>query len=155
MQFRRSHEPDRVRRYSTDAQLKRIDDATERRVRLYAGQPSHIMDARIGELRAEWSIERFLQINVAAVGLTTLLLAVTKDRRWGYATCAALGFFLLHAVDGFDPPLPLLRQFGIRTRSEIDREIYALKVLRGDFDRVDQQFTEEPKTEAAIAAVGL
>jgi hypothetical protein len=29
--------------------------------------------------------------------------------------------------------IPALRRTGIRTRSEIDREIYALKAARGDF----------------------
>ena len=30
----------------------------------------------------------------------------------------------------------LFRRFGVRTASEIDHERYALKVLRGDFERV-------------------
>jgi hypothetical protein len=94
---------------------------------------------------------------VAAVGLTTALMAVTRSRKWGYATCAALGFFLLHATDGFDPPLPLLRQLGIRTRGEIDREIYALKVIRGDFDEVREvrKHAEPAAVGAAIRAVGM
>ncbi len=127
-------EPDRVRRYTSAARLRQLDAEMEQRVRLYASQPSEAISDRIEELRREWGIERYLQINIAAVGLTTLGLAVTKDRRWGYATCAALGMFLFHAVEGFDPPLPLLRARGVRTRAEIDREIYALKILRGDFD---------------------
>ena len=32
--------------------------------------------------------------------------------------------------------MPVLRKFGVRTRSEIDREKYALKVLRGDFKEI-------------------
>jgi hypothetical protein len=146
MQLRRPLETDRVRRYTTDEQLRRIDQKTARNIQFYATQSPEVITERISALRAEWSIERFLQLNVAAVGLTTALLAVTRDRRWGIATCIGLGFFLLHATDGFDPPLPLLRQLGIRTREEIDREIYALKALRGDFDDV------EPGTGAADPA---
>lgn len=147
-------EPDRVRRYTSEARKRELDAAMEQRVRMYAAQPAEAIGARIEELRREWSIERYLQINIAAVGLTTLALAVTKDRRWGYATCAALGMFLVHAVEGFDPPIPLLRARGVRTRAEIDREIYALKILRGDFD--DAIAADTPaRVEGAMRAVEL
>lgn len=154
---RQNHEGDRVRRYSTAEQLRRIDARTQRQIRLYAAQPRDVIDERIRELRCEWSIERFLQLNAVTVGLVTALLAVTRDRRWGIATCTALGLFLVHAIDGFDPPLPLLRQMGIRSRIEIDREIYALKVLRGDFDTVEriEARGEEPAVREAIGAVGI
>jgi hypothetical protein len=157
MPLRRENEPDRVRRYTTDRQLQRIDARTRRSVQLYANQPRHIMDERIEELGREWSIERFLQISVAVVGLTTALLAARRSRNWGLATCAGLGFFLLHATDGFDPPLPLLREMGIRTRGEIDREIYALKALRGDFDAVERLTAEIdlPEVASAAKAVGV
>jgi hypothetical protein len=47
-----------------------------------------------------------------------------------------MGFLLLHGVQGWRPPVPVLRRIGVRTRSEIDREKFALKVLRGDFQSV-------------------
>ena len=67
----------------------------------------------------------------------------------GFVTCSGLAFFLFHAVEGFDPPLSALRKAGLRSRSEINREIYALKILRDDFD-------DEPtadRVEAALNAV--
>ena len=39
-----------------------------------------------------------------------------------------------HAVKGWCPPVPLFRRLGVRTCGEIERERYALKALRGDFD---------------------
>lgn len=157
MDFRRPNEPDRVRRYSTDAQLRRIDDRIARNVRLYSNQPRDVVDDRIEELRNEWSIERILQLNAAAIGLSSILLAITHSRKWGLLTCGALGFFLLHATDGFDPPLPLLRQLGVRSRAEIDRELYALKLLRGDFDNVApvEEAPDLPQVNQAATAVGL
>jgi hypothetical protein len=157
MNIRRDNEPDRVRRYTTENQLRRIDGKMADDVRLYASQPREVIDRRIEALRREWSIERFLQLNAAAVGLTTAALAATRNRKWGFATCGALAFFLLHATDGFDPPLPLLRELGIRTRPEIDREIYALKVLRGDFEGIEPvTATEEPpQVRRAAEAVGV
>jgi hypothetical protein len=148
-------EPDRVRRYTSQAQQRRLDEGMERRVRLYASQSPEVISERIRELYREWSIERYLQINVAAVGLTTAALAVGKNRKWGYATCAGLAFFLFHAVEGFDPPLPLMRKAGLRTRAEIDREIYALKILRGDFDDAIEAEDDQGRTAAALEAVGL
>ena len=44
-----------------------------------------------------------------------------------------LAFFIWHALQGWCPPIPILRYFKIRTRPEIDREKYALKAMRGDF----------------------
>ena len=157
MQLRQPNEPDRIRRYTTREQQRRIDDKMAEDLRYYGLQSPGVIDERIRQLRCEWSIERYLQLNVAAVGLTTALLAVTRDRRWGYVTCAGLAFFLLHAVEGFDPPLPLLRQFGIRSRNEINREIYALKVIRGDFDDVESmaQNPDPANVERALRAVGV
>jgi hypothetical protein len=59
-----------------------------------------------------------------------------------------MGIFLYHAVRGFDPRIAVLRKIGVRTRGEIDREIYALKALRGDFHTLDQ----EPPHEFTVPA---
>lgn len=157
MTLRTPNEPDRVRRYSSDAQNRRLDRETRERVLACADQPAESIERRLQELRCEWSVERYLQLNAAVVGLTTALLAVTHDRRWGIATCAALGFFLFHAIEGFDPPLPLLRRAGRRTRAEIERELYALKTMRGDFDAAPQpgEAVQEEDAQAAFEAVGL
>lgn len=155
MKLRRTHEPDRVRRYSTDAQLERIDQNTRQNLRTYAGTSPATMSSRIQQLRDEWSVERWLQL-FATVGLMTTLLAATRNRKWGYLTCTGLAFFLFHALDGFDLPVPLLRQFGARTRREIDWEIYALKALRGDFAEVDpDRRNEGDQAETAAVAVGV
>ena len=156
MPFRHAREADRVRRYSTPAQCAAIDAAGARNGRRHARSPAAI-ERRLAELRNEWSIERYLQLNGVAVGLTTLALAVTRDRRWAYGTCAALGFLLFHALDGFDPPLPLLRRLGVRTRAEIDRELYALKAARGDFAGAsrDSATSDAAAAARAVAAVGL
>lgn len=152
----RRAEPDRVRRYTSQQQIRRIDQAMEDRLRMYASAPPSVIEQRIEELRREWSIERYLQLNIAAVGLATVALAATTDRRWGWLTCAGLGFFLFHAVEGFDPPLPALRRLGIRTRSEINAEIYALKVIRGDFEGIgDGRAGRAQESENALRAVGL
>ena len=148
-------ETDPVRRYTSPAMLRRIEDQIAHNVRFYASQPDHVIAQRIEDLKREWSIERYLQANAAAVGFTTALAALLKNRKWALLTCAALGFFLYHGLQGFDPPIPLLRKAGVRTRSEIDRELYALKALRGDFKDIPQASAqpEDGSLRAALDAV--
>ena len=75
-------------------------------------------------------------------------------RKWLLLSGAVLGFLLQHAINGWCPPIPLLRRFGIRTRSEIDREKYALKILRGDFETIasdPEQLRRNPASEVLSA----
>ena len=60
-------------------------------------------------------------------------LGVFRDRRWFLLPGAVAGFLLQHAVQGWCPPLPVLRRLGVRTADEINQERFALKALRGDF----------------------
>lgn len=129
-------EVDRVRRYTSPDVLDQVDQQIEQNIRFYATQTREAISRRIEELRREWSIERYLQINASTVGFLSAFLGLTVNKKWALLTCGALSFFLFHAVEGFDPPMVLLRRKGIRTRKEIDREIYALKVLRGDFSNL-------------------
>lgn len=129
-------EVDRVRRYTSPEVLDQIDRQIEESIRFHATQNQEAISRRIEELRREWSIERYLQINASTLSFFSALLGLTVNKKWALLACGALGFFFFHAVQGFDPPMVLLRRKGIRTRKEIDREIYALKVLRGDFSNL-------------------
>jgi hypothetical protein len=73
-------------------------------------------------------IERVLEVNASTLALSGLILGLTKNRKWLFLPGIVLPFLLQHGLQGWCPPLPLLRRFGIRTRGEIDREKYALKV---------------------------
>lgn len=126
-------ETDRVRRYTSAEMLQKIEEQIEANVAFYAMQSEEVIAQRIEELKAEWSINRYLQANVASAGFVGAILGLTVNKKWAFLTAGAFGFFLFHGIRGWDPPIPLLRRMGIRTRSEIDREIYALKVARGDF----------------------
>ncbi len=95
----------------------------------YKRQDKKIIAHRIQQLDREWDIERVLQVNAATLALGGLVLGVTRNRKWLLLPGIVLPFLLQHAMQGWCPPLPLLRRLGIRTRSEIDREKYALKPL--------------------------
>jgi hypothetical protein len=138
-------ETDRVRRYTSPEQLQKIEEQLERNISFYAAQPAHVIERRIEELRREWSINRLLQANAAAAGFLGAFLGLTVNRKWGLVTMGAFSFFLFHGLRGWDPPIPFLRNMGVRTRSEIDREIYALKVARGDFRNVPTERDTEKR----------
>jgi hypothetical protein len=81
------------------------------------------------ELDKEWDIERALEVNASTLALTGLFLAVTVDRKWLMLPGVVLSFLLQHGLQGWCPPLPVLRRLGVRTRGEIDREKYELRAL--------------------------
>ena len=70
-----------------------------------------------------------------------MTLGITVSKKWFVLPAAVAGFLLQHAVQGWCPPLPILRRMGFRTASEIDYERYALKALRGDFRNVSEAGT--------------
>ncbi|MCB5176712.1 hypothetical protein [Microvirga lenta] len=111
---------------------RRIEARIAESVRWHAEHPDRI-DRRLRELDEEWDIERMLEANAATVAFAGVALGATMDRRW-LALPALVSIFLFqHSVQGWCPPLPILRNLGFRTAREIDTERYALKALRGDF----------------------
>lgn len=121
---------------NTDRDVNRwIFEETLRRVELYAHAAPHAIDERLRELDGEWDIERVLEANAATAAMVGSWLGATVDRRFFAIPALVGGFLLQHAVQGWCPPLPILRRLGIRTEREIDYERNALKALRGDFER--------------------
>lgn len=118
---------DRVRR-STPMHLNRqIDLQTDANIARYCAKGSTSILHRIEDLDREWDIERVLEVNASTLALSGLVLGLTVDRKWLALPAIVLPFLLQHALQGWCPPLPLLRRMGVRTRGEIDREKYALK----------------------------
>ena len=143
-----STEPERVRA-NTPAEVNwRIDQRIEENVRFYSGKRPEEIARRVWELEREWDIERILQTMAASFSLTGIALSLTVDRRWILLPGIVLSFLLLHAFQGWCPPVPVLRRLGVRTQEEIDRELYALKGLIGNFPRS----SEELSADGALAA---
>lgn len=127
---------DRVRAQTKPDINRQIDRRLEQRLRFYAAQDKETITERLAELDREWDIERTLQANASSIVLISLLLGVTSSRKWFVVPAIVSGFLLRHAIQGWCPPVPVLRRLGARTRLEIEQERYALKILRGDFDAV-------------------
>lgn len=118
---------------STDEEInQRIRRQIEASVAYFAEHPGEI-EARLAELDREWDIERMLETNASALAFTGIVLGMLGDRRFLVLPAAVTAFLFQHAVQGWCPPLPILRRLGLRTAKEIEQERYALKHLRGDF----------------------
>lgn len=123
---------ERVPLHTGERDNRRIAAALDASVRWHAEHPRAI-GRRLRELDAEWDTERTLEANAATLALAGTVLGMTTDRRWLALPLAVTAFLLQHAVQGWCPPLPVLRRLGFRTAREIDVERNALKALRGDF----------------------
>lgn len=138
---------DRVRAKTSPEINQKIDSQIEERIRFYATQPRDVISTRIEELDQEKDIERYLETNAAAIALGGIVLGFVR-KKWLLLSATVMGFLLQHATQGWCPPVPLLRKMGIRTRREIDREKYALKILRGDFQAMPTDPDELKKNPA-------
>jgi hypothetical protein len=124
---------DRVRENTAAKVNKRIEGEAQRRVAHFAARGEAAISRRIEELDAEWDMERYLEMNASALALTGTLLGLFVNKKFLAIPCLVLPFLFEHSLQGWCPPVPILRRRGVRTRKEIDAEKYALKGLRGDF----------------------
>jgi hypothetical protein len=122
----------RVSLHTSAEANRRIEAQIAESVRWHAAHPDRI-DRRLRELDEEWDIERMLEANASTLAFVGVALGATLDRRWLALPALVTAFLFQHAVQGWCPPLPILRSLGFRTAREIDTERYALKALRGDF----------------------
>ena len=120
---------DRVRANTARDVNEEIDSRIDESIQLYRGKGVTDILQRLYELEREWDIERMLEMMASSFSLTGLVLGRTKNKRWFIFPTIVLSFLLVHAVQGWCPPLSILRRLGFRTREEIDRELYALKAV--------------------------
>ena len=138
----------RVSAHTAAAVNRQISRTARDRVNYFASRIPEIPD-RLRELDREWDIERTLEANASTLAFVGVALAATVDKRWLALPALVTAFLFQHAVQGWCPPVPVLRRLGFRTASEIEQERNALKALRGDFATLDQY---EDKAGAAMRA---
>ncbi len=135
---------------NTSVRINRaIARSIEENVRYFARRPEQIPQ-RLRELDEEWDIERAIQANAAVAGFMGLLLGTAGRKRWLVVPGLVSIFLFQHAVQGWCPPVPVLRRMGFRTSFEIERERHALKALLGDYQVVADA---EDRVAAALQAV--
>jgi hypothetical protein len=118
---------DRVRRSTASELNHQIDRQTEANIQQYSKMNRSAILYRLEALDHEWDVERVLEVNASTLALSGLVLGLTVNRKWFALPGIVLPFLLQHGLQGWCPPLPILRRLGVRTRGEIDREKYALK----------------------------
>jgi hypothetical protein len=126
----------RVRTSTSEAANARIDKRILKNITKYSGYSREAISKRLDKLYKEWDVERVLEVNASILALSGIVMQRITRKRWYLLTTVVSGFLLQHGVQGWCPPLPIFRRLGIKTRTEINEEIYALKILRGDFDHL-------------------
>jgi len=140
---------ERVSANTASAVNERIRRQTDANVaRVASGGPVAI-DGRLSELTREWDLERYVETLAPTFTLLGMTLGLTVSRKWFVLPFVVQAFFLQHAVQGWCPPVPVLRRLGVRTQGEIDEERYALKAVRGDFREASQGLG---RADEAVAA---
>ncbi len=142
---------ERVPRHTDPDVVHRIRRETERTVFYFAEHPEGIA-LRLYELDREWDVERALEANAGTIAFLGALAAFIGGRRRAVLPMIVGGFLFQHALQGWCPPLPVLRRLGFRTPREIETERVALKMLRGDFGDVLDGLPARRRAEEAMRA---
>ena len=141
--------PDTAHRVTVNTSAKsntRILQATIARLDEIGTDFEKIED-RLTEIDKEWDIERIIESNASILILGSTYLAATVNKKWLIISGLVSGFLLQHAIQGWCPPVPILRRLGFRTQREIDDE---RSVLLG---RLGIQAQRSMSSEDALNAV--
>ena len=109
---------------------ERIREETERNIAYYSQQSRDVIERRLQDLDREWDIERALEANAATATVAGFLLGIFVNRKWHIVPGIVGAFLLQHAIQGWCPPVPVLRRLGFRTEHEIEHERHALTQAR-------------------------
>ncbi|MCP3060516.1 DUF2892 domain-containing protein [Myxococcus sp. K38C18041901] len=111
------------------------------------------MSRYLQKLEREWDLNRAVMVGTAVAGALGLLLGRRDGGGWRWLSVVAAGVLLQHGTLGFGPlSAPLRALAGIRTRREIDLEKFAIKALRGDFERIPNDGGPMARANAALVA---
>lgn len=132
---------ERVALNSSDVANASIRAETLMCLNIFKNCNENMLTEKIRRLSREWDIERVLETNAAALILLSSIKGFKKSKC--FLVTGAVSFFLLqHALQGWCPPLPILRKLGVRTSEEIYNEKTVLKILRGDFTQPSDNVEE-------------
>ena len=99
-----------------------VQKKTESRVSAFTYAGREAIDKRLKQLDHEWDIRRLMEANTSALMITSVGLGALVNKKWLAVTAVVAGMCLEHAVQGWCPPVPVLRKMGFRTVYEIDEE---------------------------------
>ncbi len=118
---------ERVPLSTNEAINEQIREQTNANIRHYTQASADVIEQRLKELDREWDVERTLEANAATIVLAGVGLGALVNRKFFAIPAIVGGFLLQHAIQGWCPPLPIMRRMGVRTVWEIERERSALR----------------------------
>ncbi|OLS35468.1 hypothetical protein BTR22_15310 [Alkalihalophilus pseudofirmus] len=121
---------ERVAEHTSNKVNNEIQEQMRRNIEYYRTKSPDEIDRRLEELDAEWDTERVLEANASSIILLATSLGLTVNRKWHLLSGVVGGFLLQHALQGWCPPLSIIRRLGIRTPYEINQEKKALKEIK-------------------------
>ena len=139
---------DRVPDNTSSEVNRRIQSDIEKQARKALANPMRI-DRRLHELSEEWDIERAIEMNASALAFVGTALGYFLHPYWLALPAIVTAFLFQHALQGWCPPVPILRRWGFRTSYEIEQERQALKAVRGDYSSV---VSDQDPVRAAVRA---
>jgi hypothetical protein len=144
---------DSVRTHTPDEMNRKIDARVEQCVQHMAEQMDRPAISRyLEKLEREWDLNRVVTVAASAVSVLGLVLGAKDGKGWRVVSGVAAGLLLQHGIFGFGPLSELVRLLGVRTRKEMDLEKFALKALRGDFERIPHEGGPLARANAALVA---
>jgi len=126
---------DKIRARSPCRLNEQIDHCIATRIEDLATRSDADRQAHLDRLDRAWSVDQAALVGLALVSMASTLAAWVRPRWLGLAAISTASL-LQAATGGGGAVIAVLRRAGLRTRSEIECERYALKALRGDFDFV-------------------
>ncbi len=123
----------RVTSHTNDGVNDSIARRSLRSLRYHEASEPEAVSRRIAELDREWDTERVLEVTSSSLIILGLFLGSARHPRWYGLSILVAGFLAEHALQGWCPPLPVIRRLGVRSPQEISEERTALRLMRGDF----------------------
>lgn len=109
-----------------------IQEQTNFNLNDYKTKSKEEIQARRHQLDHEWDTERVLEVNFASIVLISSLFGLLGSKKWMTLSGIASVFMIQHALQGWCPPLALIRKLKVRTAAEINKERNGLKELLED-----------------------
>lgn len=141
----------RVPRHTKAEINRKIARDMEGRLRYFAAHPDEVPE-RLKEIEREWDIERMIEANASVLAFTGVALGVARNAKWLVLPALVTGFLFQHAIQGWCPPVPILRRLGFRTAYEIEEERQALKAMLGEETGVEKTQRHRGTASAGAAS---
>src|SRR5688572_22453548 len=111
----KTEDKDRVRQNTANEINRIFEDDIADSIREFSTKSKKEISQRLEQLEKEWDIERVLEANASTLAFTGLVLGNFFNKKWLVIPGLVLPFLFQHAVQGWCPPIPILRRFGVRT----------------------------------------